>query len=255
MPSTKRNAVLPPPSSTRTSSRARTKRDFLNPSNTTTQLHDNQKESAVAGQDPLERKGREFWASSNSRSSRFLGKFADKLADWGFYPLTHGSCKDVKKRGIQGVHYGRGYYELGSMVEKYTTDIAQWPKLPSHTFEGHNQEFSSVQMSVQSPLFQVSYNSGQAVVSPSTNDESGENTNDVEKQQLSLLARVQYLETRAYGEEKSFRLVERLRSLEKDFLENDSFDDAKEKTFNDRLHQLENILWEINRDQQDGVTL
>jgi len=297
MPSTKRNAT----SSTRSSSRARTKRDFLNPANATTQLHDNQKESAVARQDPLERKGREFWASSITRSQRFLGKFADSLADWGFYPLMHGSCQDVKKIGIQGVHYARGYKELGSMVDEYTTDISQWPELPSHPLEEQNQNNESqedasvdtVQMSVQSPetaevssnnwtpenvntvnvIFreevqliqtnprsfnnlsatttgEASYNvnvevsdsPGQAVVSPSTNENSGENTYIVQKQQLSLLARVQYLETRAYGEEQSFPFVERLRRLENDFLEKDFFDEAKKKTFKDRLHQLEEKL-------------
>ena len=139
MPSTKRNRTNPErlPSAAsapagRRSSRARIQRDFLNPSSTTTQLHDCQRESAVARQDPLEKKGREFWSSSNDlpRSSQFIGKFSNSLADWGFYPLRNGSCKDVKKRGKRGVHYAEGYKELGSMVDKYGINIVQWPDLP-----------------------------------------------------------------------------------------------------------------------------
>ena len=152
------------PAAGRRSSRARFERDFLNPSSATTQLHDNQRESTVARQDPLEKKGRELWASSIDlpRSSRFLGKFANSLADWGFYPLKHGSSKDVKKRGIRGVHYAEGYTELGSMVDEYGTDITQWSNLPGPPVQ--EEDFSFTQLKTWEDYDAVSINTVQRYV-------------------------------------------------------------------------------------------
>uniref|UniRef100_A0A7S3QEH5 Uncharacterized protein n=1 Tax=Chaetoceros debilis TaxID=122233 RepID=A0A7S3QEH5_9STRA len=77
-------------------------------------------------QDPLEKKGRQFWMTARNH---FLGKWNHREMDWAFYPLSHGRAREVKKSGVRGVHYAAGYRELGQMIEEHGADVSAWPIL------------------------------------------------------------------------------------------------------------------------------
>merc|ERR1739836_207439 len=88
--------------------------------------------------DPYEKAGREFLALSKKldKEKQYLGEFITPISElYSYYPLKHGNKEDVLKRGTHGVHYAHNFAELGYMVEKYSSQIMNWPDLPSRKIE------------------------------------------------------------------------------------------------------------------------
>jgi hypothetical protein len=136
MPSVKRNSNFVGSPEIRKSRRAKSQRVLMNLSGFTANEQkesyrfDQQRESTLANVDQLELTGREFWNASKALQRPFLEKFQHQLAEsWAFYPLKHGTSKDVKTKGTKGLHYANDYRELGYMVEEYGLNIAAWPNL------------------------------------------------------------------------------------------------------------------------------